>query len=294
MNKTALDKKSARLKFLLDKVLADFPAVNRIKNDPIQFPRWFFDKNRPSEEIEVVALISAMLAYGSAKQFTKKLDEIFQKCNYNFLRLIIDDKCKSIVWPGYRLSTASEISILCQAIGNVVDKQKSIKNVFMKGYQANKKTLEGLANLRNTLMEEVNLIVSPVPRGIKHLLPNPVSGGCAKRWHMFLRWMVRGDDKVDMGLWKDVSPSQLIIPLDRHISKISRNIGLTARKADDLKTAIDITNKLSLLEPDDPVKYDFSLCHLGIAGECTHGKDLTLCNSCILNESCTFGKSLNK
>ncbi len=274
------------LKVLLDQVLADFPPVSRKGDDPIQFPRWFFDQGRNEQEIEAVALFTAMLSYGSAKQFIKKIRQIMESCNWNFLDLITGKKWQSFAWPGYRLSTATEIKVFARAIGQVVKNSGCLKKFFLSGYQPEGNIRTGLHALQMEIAHQVEIILEELPRGILHLLPNPVSGGCAKRWNMFLRWMVRRNDGVDMGIWTEVSPQHLIIPLDRHISRISRNLGLTQRNVDDWKTAEEISARLREFAPDDPIKYDFSLCHLGIAGKCTHGKDLELCGKCLLSPAC--------
>ena len=281
------------LKDCLEKILKTFPPVNRVHADPVKFQRKFYELKKSQTEIEAVALFSAMLAYGSASQFTKKIQTIVEKCNYEFLKLITEEPQKDFPWVGYRMSTAEEISIFAYSIGRVINKYSSIKNVFLEGYNKNHSTKEGLIELRNSIMAEAEKQVSPVPHGIKHLLPDPSSNGCCKRWHMFLRWMVRGEDGVDLGFWKEVPTSDLIIPLDTHIGKISRNIGLTSRKADDWKTAVEISEKLKECCKEDPIKYDFALCHLGISGKCSHGKDKELCEKCMLSEHCVYGKELN-
>ncbi len=280
------------LKFYLDKVLIEFPPVNRVSSDPVQFQRRFFDEGKSQTEVEAVAIFSAMLSYGSAAQFTKKIAAILHSCDYKFLELITKEHDKTFPWIGYRMSTAEEISIFAYSIGNVINKFGSIKKVFLNGYNENKDIIEGLAVLRNAIYEEAEKFISPVPHGIKHLLPDPTAGGCCKRWHMFLRWMVRPNDGVDIGIWNEIPSSQLIIPLDTHISKISRNLGLTSRKSDDLLTAIEITNKLKECSPEDPIKYDFALCHLGIGGKCTYGKNTELCHKCFLADLCKIGREL--
>lgn len=280
------------LKFYLDKVLKEYPPVDRVSADPVQFQRRFFDMGRSHIEVEAVAVFSAMLSYGSAAQFTKKIAAILQSCNMEFLKLITSEPDESFSWIGYRMSTAKEISIFAYSIGNVIKKNGSLKKVFFDGYNKNKNTLDGLYSLRNSIYNEAEKYISPVPHGIKHLLPDPKSGGCCKRWHMFLRWMVRENDGVDIGIWNEIPASKLIIPLDTHISKISRNFGLTSRKSNDLQTAIEITNKLKECCPDDPIKYDFAICHLGIGGKCNYGKDKDLCKKCFLSTLCSIGKSL--
>ena len=280
------------LKSLLDKVLTEYPPVNRVSADPVQFQRRFFDEGRSQTEVEAVAVFSAMLSYGSAAQFTKKIAAIMQSCNMEFLKLITSEPDKQFPWIGYRLSTAEEIAIFAYSIGNVIKKFGSLKMAFLEGYNTSKNTIVGLTSLRNAVYAESEKLINPVPHGIKHLLPDPQAGGCCKRWHMFLRWMVRPNDGVDVGIWNEVSPSELIIPLDTHISKISRNLGLTSRNSNDLKTAIEITAKLKECCPEDPIKYDFAICHLGIGGKCTYGKDTELCKKCLLSELCIIGKNL--
>lgn len=274
------------LKALLEKVLTDFPPVKRTKADPVQFPRWYFEQGRSSVEIEAVALFSAMLAYGSAAQFIKKIEQTMQACNWQFLEMITGSRADGFAWPVYRLSTSAEIGMFGTAIGRLINKQQSLKQVFLTGFGKEKNLQNGLAHLQRSIMAEVASRNDPVPRGVRHLLPDPAAGGCAKRWQMFLRWLVRPEDGVDMGIWPEVKPAQLLIPLDRHISRIARNLGLTSRNSDDWKTAVEISERLREFAPDDPIRYDFALCHLGIAGECTHGKDQTLCRRCLLAPAC--------
>jgi uncharacterized protein (TIGR02757 family) len=102
---------------------------------------------------------------------------------------------------------------------------------------------------------------------------------------MYLRWMVRPADGFDLGLWHQVSPAKLIIPVDAHIRRIGRYLGLTSRKQADWRMAREITASLRGLDPDDPVKYDFPLCHLGISEGCA-GRDLLRCNACPIVEFC--------
>lgn len=280
-----------KLKCLLDKVLTEFPPVNRVSADPVQFQRRFFDDGKSREEVEAVAVFSAMLSYGSAAQFTKKIAAIMKSCNMQFLKLITSKPDPKFPWVGYRMSTAEEISIFAYSIGNVIKKYGSIKNAFLEGYNKNNNTIDGLSSLRNAIYAKAEKLINPVPHGIKHLLPDPDAGGCCKRWHMFLRWMVRKNDGVDVGIWNEIPASKLIIPLDTHISKISRNLGLTSRNSNDLKTALEITGKLRECCPEDPIKYDFAICHLGIGGKCTYGKDTELCKKCLLAELCKVGQN---
>ena len=120
------------------------------------------------------------------------------------------------------------------------------------------------------------------PYGLKQLFPSPDKGSACKRPNLFLRWMVRTQD-VDFGIWDRIPPSKLIIPLDTHIAKIARCIGLTKRTSSDWKTAKEITDSLKKFDPEDPLKYDFALCHHGISGLCKGGKSESSCSSCFFN-----------
>lgn len=279
------------LKQLLEKVLAEFPPIERKGNDPILFPRKYLDMGRCPTEVEAVALLSAMMAYGSVTQFTKKIEAIMVACDWHFLELITSKPNKDFPWVGYRMSTAEEIATFSYAIGRVIKKFGSLKEVFFEGYKKDSEIKSGLCSLRNAVYEaSKDILGTEPPHGIRHLLPDPAAGGCCKRWCMFLRWMVRKNDGMDTGLWSEIPASKLLIPLDVHISQISRNLGLTTRKADDWKTAVEVSESLKKCCPDDPIKYDFALCHLGIAGKCTHGKDKEICKKCILSPVCVFGK----
>lgn len=122
---------------------------------------------------------------------------------------------------------------------------------------------------------------------LRFLFPSPSGGSACKRLCMFLRWVVRPDDGIDLGLWKNVKPSELVIPVDVHISRIARFLGLATRTSADWKMAMEITTSLRLLDPEDPVKYDFSLCHLGISEGCD-GRGGEICSTCPVSRHCSI------
>src|SRR5206468_2700129 len=130
-------------------------------------------------------------------------------------------------------------------------------------------------------------------RGLHHLLP-AVGGGAAKRLNLYLRWMVRGPDAVDFWIWKRVRAAQLVIPLDTHIHRMARHLGLTGRKSADWKTAEEITAGLRALDPADPVRYDFALCHFGMSGACPLKPRRETCSSCALLGACRTGRRLTR
>ena len=132
----------------------------------------------------------------------------------------------------------------------------------MESLFIDKDMFDGIETFRNIILEANE---DPNHRGKKHI-SSPTAGSACKRLHMFLRWMVRRDGVVDIGCWEKVSPSSLYVPLDVHVGNIARKLGITARKQNDKKTVIEITNILRQLDKEDPIKYDFALFGVGEAG----------------------------
>ena len=122
-------------------------------------------------------------------------------------------------------------------------------------------------------------------RGYRHLFPLPSAGGPCKRLHLFLRWMVRRE-APDFGLWTSVSPARLLIPVDTHVENMSRAIGLTRRRSRNWRMAEEITAALAAVDPGDPVKYDFALCHKRMSGDCRDRRDAVVCAPCGLRVVC--------
>ena len=122
-------------------------------------------------------------------------------------------------------------------------------------------------------------------RGFRHLFPDPATGGACKRWHLFLRWMIRRDPP-DFGDWREVSPSKLLIPLDTHIANMAHAIRLTRLRSRTGRMSADITGTLRRLDPADPVKYDFALCHTRMSGGCLDRRDARVCPACELRPVC--------
>ncbi|MBF0546492.1 MAG: TIGR02757 family protein [Candidatus Riflebacteria bacterium] len=259
-----------------------------IARDPLSFPRSFLTNGRETSEIEAIALFSASLAYGRVELFMGVISEILEKCNGHFLKLITG-KEKIDKWPGYRLSSSQEIKDFALSIGKVIQEKGGIRKSFLNGYLKEKSIKDGFIQLRNDLL---NASSKQLTRGFLHLVPDPGKGGAQKRWSLFLRWMVRENDGLDLGLWKDVKPSELVVPIDRHIGRICRALGFTQRKSDDWKTAIEITEALRQLSPNDPLVYDFPLCHLGISKNCEYGKTPEKCRCCELKILCQYGKNI--
>ncbi len=179
----------------------------------------------------------------------------------------------------YRFHTGDDLVLLLLTLKEVRSRYGSLENLFTGHYQ------ESNGDVKLSLTRFVDdlygtaLAIGHPGRGMGHFLPSPRKGGACKRLNLFLRWMVRDRD-IDLGVWNGIRKSDLIIPLDTHIARIAYCLGLTGRKTADWKTAADITEALKGFDPDDPLKYDFALCHQGIAGICR--ADRSLCGACSL------------
>lgn len=284
---------SLRLKDTLDRLTEQCNLDDRIGRDPIQFPRRY---GSPADR-EVVAFIASAFAYGKVDLFrpvTEKILAVAGSHPAEFLRSF--DPLRDGKWFDgiyYRLSTQEDIICLFYLLGEILKRHGGLKELFFEGWTAEDETV-GPAIARFTakvLAIDTTLVYGRNrnlrPRGITHLFPSPAQGSPCKRLCMFLRWMVRPDDGVDLGLWPEISTSKLVIPLDTHIARISRMIGLTRLTNPSWRMALDITDHLRRFDPEDPVKYDFALAHLGISGDCPTTRDAVKCAPCSLAPYCT-------
>ncbi len=128
----------------------------------------------------------------------------------------------------------------------------------------------------------------PEKAGVRFFFPSPSGKSPCKRLNLYLRWMVRRGDDLDFGLWEQVDPARLVIPLDTHVARISRHLGLSQRKTADWKMAEEVTDALKELDPLDPVKYDFSISRLGILERCTKKRSASMCRECVINDVCVI------
>ncbi len=265
--------------------LRTFPTTRRLHYDPISVPRRAMARKRPRSEIETIALFSALLAYGKVEMFLSIIRRVAEICDYS-LRELVWCPPRSWRWPAYRFATGADLCALARAIVVVSELPGGLLAVFRRGWLHTRNIWEGIKALRENLLDVVP--ATDHTPGLRHLLP-AVGASAAKRWMLFLRWMVRRDDGVDLGLWKEISPSALILPLDRHILTLARDFGWTHRQSASRRAAEEITAVLRRFDPLDPVRYDFALCHMGISGDCRHGRDPDACRRCRFRSTCRRG-----
>ncbi len=206
---------------------------------------------------EYIALICALFAYGNAQAIVRFLESL----DFSLLNQDEDSIRMTLHSHYYRFQQSADIQALFITLKRLREDKKSLENIFLQGYKLRHNVMDGLKELIQTLYE-----VNPYrSRGYQFLLgtipsDNPTSP--YKRWHMFLRWMVR-DDTLDLGLWKDVETKDLLMPLDTHTFSIGKKLGLIQRKSYDFKAVLELTKTLKRIDPHDPIKFDFALYRLG-------------------------------
>jgi uncharacterized protein (TIGR02757 family) len=186
----------------------------------------------------------------------------------------------------HRFTTGEDISDLLELLGGVLAENGSIEKCFLLGYsKADENVLPALSKFCDRLLGTYAKAYSRrASRGLKYLLAGPANGGACKRLNLFLRWMVRNDD-VDTGLWKGIDKAKLIVPVDIHMSRLCRILGLHSLRTVSLAMAVKITDAFKEIEPADPVKYDFALSRIGILDNCT-GRYRSGCEFCELFKFC--------
>ena len=284
-------KRAELLKPPLERLLRETDAPARLRGDPVELPHRY---SQP-EDIEVAALLSAALAYGRVDLFKPRLTALLEKLGPRPGRLARNSTAVELLERtrgfSYRMTDERDVACLLLGAGSILRQHGSLGARFTQHFKERGGLREALGGFVDDLMApDFSAITGKrePTRRLKHLLPHPDRGSACKRLNLFLRWMVRGPDGVDFGLWKDIPAEALVVPLDTHVHRIGRFIGLTARKDLSWKTAEDLTSKLRHLDAKDPVRYDFALSHLGISGTCAARKDLRRCAGCPLKPICRF------
>ena len=282
-----------RLKQVLDNLYAARSLVH-LANDPLSFCHRY----QSPEDREIAGLIASCFAYGNVKIIIRTLDHIFTTMGTSPRRFVeeFEPQRGLALFAGFkhRFNDARDLCALLVAARTMISEADSIGEFFLgchdpQAADITSSLTEFSAAIRSMDYSEVfGSGTIPSDSYFPFFFPSPASGSACKRLCMYLRWMVRPDDGIDLGIWHGISPAQLIIPVDAHIQRIAGYLGLTGRKQADWRMAREITAALRRLDPQDPVKYDFSLCHLGISEGCG-GRDLLKCVTCPIAALCEVG-----
>jgi len=281
------------LRPLLDALAADVDRAARIAADPVEFPRAHADPG----DAEVAGLVAVSLAYGRADLFKPIVARVLATMGPSPARFaeVFAARPDRAAFDGivYRFNRPADLAALVAAIGHVRRLHGSLGGRFRALFEAGgggpgalRPALAALAAELRGAPPVAPLLRGRGPRGLRHLLPDPAGPGASKRWNLYLRWMIRGPDGVDLGVWRGVPPAALVVPLDTHVHRVARALGLTRRRDASWRTAEEITAALRRIDPDDPVRYDFALCHLGMSGRCPARRDAARCAACALRPAC--------
>lgn len=274
-----------RLKECLENLYEKFEE-SYLYSDPLGFVHKFNNV----KDIEIAGFIAAGFAFGNVNQILKILNKIDSTVNHKFYDFIINykisDGLKLFKGFYYRFIKENDFSLLFFILSEIIKKYGSIENFFLEGYNP------ASLNLKDAIVSfserALSLADSPKDSRIKFFFTSPKDNSPCKRINLYLRWMIRNSDELDFGIWQNVNPSQLIIPVDTHIARISRYIGLTKHKNPSFPMAVEITENLKKLDHFDPTKYDFAISRLGILDLCTKNKNEENCKKCSIFSICNL------
>ncbi|MFD0749423.1 TIGR02757 family protein [Mucilaginibacter calamicampi] len=247
------------LKAFLDTKVAQYNQPDFIKNDPVSIPHLFTKK----QDIEIMGFWAATLAWGQRVTIINKCKELISLMDgapYDFIMNHEEADLKKLLHFKHRtfndIDTLYFVAFFRQHYSNY----NSLEDAFLPGGGDSPTVENALNHFRSYFFS-----LEDAPHRTKKHVSSPSQKSTCKRLNMFLRWMVRKDDKgVDFGIWNRIKPADLIMPCDLHVDRVARNLKLIYRKQTDWQTAVELTEKLRQFDPLDPVKYDFALFGLGI------------------------------
>ena len=248
------------LKDFLDSKVKAYNQPFFIKADPISIPHLFTKK----QDIEIAGFFAAIFAWGNRTTIINKSKELMQLMDnapHDFCLHHTDNDLIKLLSFKHRTFNATDLLYFVSFFNMHYKKYPSLETAFTKGFKKNDADTEGALNGFYQYFFSLNDVPA---RTLKHIA-SPNKNSSCKRINMYLRWMVRNDKcGVDFGLWKNISPAQLIIPLDVHVARVARHFKLLHRKPTDWQSAVELTNELKKMDANDPAKYDFALFGLGV------------------------------
>lgn len=244
------------IKEFLDRKVKEYNRPAFIQDDPIAIPHLFTRK----QDIEIAAFFAAVFAWGNRTTIINKTKELMQRMDnspYAFVKNLRPKHLQDLKGFRHRTFNTDDLYYFLEFLHQHYLKYDSLEPAFFPFGGHN-------VELGLTLFKNYFFSFEHLRRTEKHI-SSPLQKSTCKRLNMFLRWMVRYDDNgVDFGLWKNISPSQLICPIDVHVARVAKKLGLLKRKHVDWLAAIELTDALRQLDKNDPVKYDFALFNLGV------------------------------
>ena len=254
-----------QIKKLLDSRVSLYNRAEFIERDPVSIPHLFSLR----QDIEIAGLFAAVFAWGNRTTIVSKSRELMRRMDdapYEFVRNHSENDLRRLADFVHRTFQSTDllwfVHFLHHHFASTPDNETpSLESAFsMAMRKRDRDTEKALAGFHRYFFS-----LPDAPGRTRKHIPDPERGSSCKRLNMFLRWMVRKDDKgVDFGIWDTIRPSQLVCPLDVHVARVARRLGLLKRESSDWRAAIELTESLRRLDPKDPVKYDFALFGMGI------------------------------
>jgi uncharacterized protein (TIGR02757 family) len=248
------------IKALLDSWVERYNEPGFIADDPVCIPHLFTKK----QDVEIMGFWAATLAWGQRKTIiskSKELIALMDNAPYDFVLNHTDTDLKRIKGFVHRTFNDTDALYFIDFFYRWYSEHDSLELAFSKGMKKSDETVEnGINHFRNVFFD-----VEYAPHRTGKHIASPDRKSACKRINMFLRWMVRQDKRgVDFGIWKEIKPAQLVCPLDVHVERVSKQLGLLKRKPTDWQAALELTAALRAFDPKDPVKYDFALFGMGV------------------------------
>ncbi len=249
-----------KLKAFLDRKVDEYNMPSFIKDDPISIPHLFTKQ----QDIEIAAFFAAIFAWGNRTTIIQKSRELMQLMNMQPHAFILGSRQKDLeklkIFK-HRTFNTTDLLYFIEFLKFHYSAYSSLETAFTEWMNKNDEHVENALNGFNLYFFSGEHVPA---RTMKHIA-SPLKKSSCKRLNMFLRWMVRNDGQgVDFGIWKKISPDQLICPIDVHVARVARKFGLLTRKQVDWNAALELTSNLKRMDPADPVKYDFALFGLGV------------------------------
>jgi uncharacterized protein (TIGR02757 family) len=289
-----LSAREREVKAALDAVRAGCDVPARRAADPVSFAHRYSRR----DDQEIVALLASSIAFGNVTTIRAKLEDLLERVGPRPAEAAEDAASvhrRLRTWK-HRVFLGEDLARLLLGARRVQVRHGSLGALFAAELRQTGDLREALARFCDALRDAGGLgprgqsEAGRRRRGPAHLLPDVRAGSGAKRLLLFLRWMVRPRDGVDLGLW-EVDPAVLLVPVDVHVHKLSRNLGLTRRASPSWTTTVEITRALGRFDASDPVKYDFSLCHMGMLQRCPSRRDAARCEGCPVQPVCVHWAS---
>lgn len=242
------------VKGLLDLAAVRFNIPEFIDSDPVQYPRRY----RLKQDIEISAFLTATIAWGKRSLILKSAEKMHQMMGNSPYDYIMNKGYEQLGRNNiHRTFFEHDMAYVCRGLHAIYMQYESCESIFLPSLN-DAGLWNGIMVLRQ-YMQDAN--EGSPEKSLKHI-SNPAGSAC-KRLHLALRWLVRNDDIVDIGLWKNISPASLYIPLDTHVISVASSLGLLTRKQNDRKAVEELTGLLRKFNPEDPIVYDFALFGLG-------------------------------